>query len=207
MKTMNYLFLMTLLIFGNSCTNYSPWGEKGSDEKSENYYLELDFHQLALKNEKEYLQGQLVVIESEMEGGNEENQGQLDEILMRIAVIEENIALNEEFLSNRPGIPGGGLPDICTIDPEEFRPCPIPRGVLENLLLFTQEWENEKNAIQFEDCDGNVVGEMVGMEPMPETEGQFSKAYFEYDEESACSIVISKLNPRGELTSTSYPLD
>lgn len=199
---MNYLFLMTLLIFSSSCTNYGPFGDNDSEEESETYYLELDFHQLALENEDHQLSAELLAIEEQLENGNDENQARMEEIQIRRAIIEENLANNADFLNFRPGIPGGGLPPSC--EPQlEFRPCPMPFVALDNLWIFTK---NEKVSIQVQDLKGNVVGEMVGMEVVPETDGLFAKAIMEYNFEDASKVVITKSNTRGVRIAIGYDL-
>lgn len=199
---MNYLFLIGLLIFSSSCTDYSPFDNNDSDEQSEIHYLELDFHQLALVNEDNQLRLELIQIEEELENGNEENQARIEEIQIRRAVIEEQFASNAEKLFRGPRIGGGGLPSGCVPQPE-FKPCPMPRGALDNLWFSI---DSEKVTGLVKDIEGNIVGEITEMQPVEETDGLFTKANFEYDVESAHSVVISKLNVMGELDFTEYSL-
>jgi len=209
MRTMNYLLLMGLIILGSSCEHYSPFDrdtDTGSESEEETYYLELDFHQLALENEQLSLRAEQVEIEEQLENGNEENQVRLEEIQTRLAEIEENLAFNGEVLSFRGVIPGGGFPPRC-IPESRFRPCPMPFMALDNFVLLTEEFENGNGMIQFLDSEGDVAGEMVEMQPIPETEGLFTRAIFDYNAESAVEIVITKLNTMGETRSTSYLLE
>lgn len=199
---MNYLFLICLLIISSSCTDYNPWGNNGSDEESEIHYLELDFHQLALANEDYQLRLELIQIEEELENDNEENQVRIEEIQIRRAVIEEEFASNADILLRGPIIGGGGLPPGC-VPQSEFKPCPMPRGALEN-LWFSIESEEVTGIVM--DIEGNIVGKIAEMQPVEETDGLFTKAIFEYDVESAHSIVIGKLNVMGEQDFTEYPL-
>ena len=66
MKTMHYLFLLGLLIFSSSCTNYGPYGHNGSGEESEVYYLELDFYQESLAYEDRLLRSEMLIIMEEI---------------------------------------------------------------------------------------------------------------------------------------------
>lgn len=202
MKIMNYLFLMTLLVVSSSCTNYSPFGDNGSEEELADFNLELDFHQVSLTTEDEQLRARLIEIQNEIENGNEENYELLEVIQNRMEVIGETREFNEDLLSRRP-IGGGGLPPRCDIRPE-FKGCPMPKGALDNFWISQKEVED--CTIQFKDTYGNIVGEMVGVEVVEVTDGQFLKAIFEYDSESAKIAVITKRNTRGVPTSTSYEL-
>jgi len=204
MKKMNYLMLIGLLVFGSACTNYSPFGESGSEEESEVFYLELDFHQLALANEDNQLRLELVQIEEKLENGNEEYQNRIEEIQIRRAVIEETMAINAEFLNNRPRIGGGGLPPPCNPG-LEFKACPMPRVALDNLWVFVEDSEKASGVLL--DDDGRVVGELIDLEPLPETDGLFLKAIFEYDVRSASTLSFTKLDSRGALVTTNYTLE
>ena len=203
MKTMNVLLLMGLLIFNSSCTNYNPIGGNGSNKESETYYLELDFHQLALINEDHQLRFELLEIEEQLENGNEKNQWRIEEIQMRRAVIEETLVSNTGILARWPGgIPGGGLPPSCVPDRPTYRPCPMPFIALNNLVVFAKD----DFEIQVQDIKGNVVGEMVDLQPMPGTDGLFVKAIMEYDLKQASKAVVTKLDSRGMPTATEYDL-
>ena len=200
---MNYLFLMTLLFFSNSCTNYNPLGNNGSEEESEKYYLELDFHQGALAYEDDYLRILMLAIQEEMEDGNNERRGLFEESQARRALIEELIAGNNEILFRGP-IGPGGRPPRCVPDDEVFQPCPLPKSALDNLYLSTEQFPREKSKIEFYDERGRLVGQMQGMTEVPESEGAFVKAEMEYDSRSAFEVRITKLDFRGEFETTIY---
>ena len=201
MKTMNAFFLLMLLIFSGSCTNYNPLGN-GSQEESETYFLELEFHQGALAFEDEQLRNLMLAIQEEMENGNNERQGLFEESQARRSLIEQNMAFNDELLSRGP-IGPGGPPPRCNPD-GEFKPCPLPKSALDNLYLSTEQFQNEDVGIYVLDVKGQIVGELQGLTEVPDSEGAFVKAEMEYDSQSAHEVQITKLNVRREIETTTY---
>lgn len=196
---MNYLFLMTLLIFSSSCTNYTPLGDNGSGEESETYYFEFDFHQAFLINEAQQIRDEMVALQEEIENGGEGHQ-RLEELQVslqqNIADFQFNAELDERFGRGpiggiRPGKPCGGE------GPDEVFRCPMPRGSIENLFLNNEQWQ--KGSIEFLTVNGEVCGELIGLKQVSGGDEQFSLAIFEFDLEAATEMRFTKLSERGEL--------
>ncbi len=205
MKTMNSLLLMGLLIFSSSCTNYNPIGNNGSEDESENYYLELDFHQESLAYEDYQLRNEMMIIIEQIEGGNNEQQGRLEEIQARRSQIEQNVTWNADILSRLP-IGPGGPPPRCEPDGLEFKPCPMPKSALDNLYLASEQWQKSNGKIEIYDVKGQLVGRMNGMSEVPGGEGALLKAEIEFDTESAYEVRVTNLDVREELRITAYRL-
>lgn len=207
---MNYLFLIGLLIFGSSCTDYSPLGGNGSEQESKMFYLELDFHQESLAYEDSQLRNERLIILQQIENGNNEGQGRLEFIQNRLQVIEENMAWNSDVFAG--GVIGpGGRPPRCDFgpDPGVMRPCPMPRLALENLYLANEQWGHtleEIGDIQVFNEDGELVGRMEGVSEVPNTDGLYVKAEIEYDIDSAYEVRVTNLDVREELRTTVYRL-
>ena len=205
---MNYLFLVGLLVSVNSCTNYSPFDQTDYAEESEVYYSELEFHQSALAFEEFQLREEALGIEEEIEDGNDENQARLEEIQQRLGEIEVDFAWNADILAARPKIGGGTPGKPCGEEPDPNNPvsrCPMPRSALDNLYLNTDQWQEGIIGILSE--DGEVVGEMVDVIEVEESEGFYVQAIFEYDIESASEIKFTKSNVNGEFRSYTLPLE
>lgn len=205
---MNYLFLIGLVIFSSACTNYSPLDNNGSEEESEEYYLELEFYQESLMYEDGQLRSEMLIIMEEIEGGNNEQQGRLEEIQARLAVIEENVNWNVDILA-RGGIRPGSPPPRCAPDGLEFKPCPMPKSALDNLYLSSDQWQKtigDLGKIEIFDSNGDLVGRMNGANEVQDTDGSFLQAEIEYDTESASEVRITNLDVREELRITVYQL-
>ena len=204
MKTMNYLLMTGLCLVALSCDYYDSFDNGPSTEKVA-FYWEIDFHQQALTVEQFQLREELRNIEEQQENGNHENQALMEQIQIRLAVIEENLALNNHLAEEFRGIPGAGFPPSC--DPRELRPCPMPIGALDLLNIRVEEFEFEKSGIYCLDRNGEIVGQMVDMEPISETGGQFARAIMDYDVERVASVRISKLNAIGEIETREQPIE
>lgn len=210
MKTMNYFLLMGLLIFGSSCTNYSPLGNDGSEGEPDTYYLELDFYQASLTFEDEQLKIEMMAIREEIEGGNTERQGRLEEIQTRLGQIERNTEWNEDLLRQRPiigGGGGGGPRCVPVLDDLRFRPCPMPRAAIERFFLAAEQWEKGEGTIELLDENEEVVGGMVGMSEVPESDGFFLKAEIEYDRDLASIVRITNLDVEQSVRVSEYRLE
>lgn len=203
---MNYLSLILLCLVTLSCENYNPFDGSSASEIN-TFYWEIDFHQQALSAEDFYLREELREIEEQQENGNYEGQVRMEEIQTRLAEIEEDLALNSELVEAfRGGIPGGGLPPTC--EPNgEFRPCPMPKIAPDVLLINIKQFSSAETGFSFLDKNGEIVGQMVDQEIVPETDGQFALAIMDYDVENAVAISITKLNSRGELRTSEYILE
>lgn len=210
MKTMNYLFLMTMLIISSSCTNYSPFGDNGSEEELADFYLELDFHQGALKYEDEQLQILILAIQEELQSGNDERQELFEQIQARRSTIEEFIAWNDELLFIGP-IGPGGRPPRCDISPFEpgsvFKPCPVPRKAFDNFYVSPVQFPEGKGNMEFLDENDELVGRLQGTTEVPDSDGTFVKVEVEFDSERATAVRITKFDFRGEPEITKYPLE
>lgn len=206
MKTMNYLFLMTLLVFSNSCTNYSPLGDNGSGEESEGYHLELDFHQGFLVWEEQQIRDEIVSLEEEIENGGKGHE-QL-EVLQ--GNLERNITdyqLNGVLLDKYFKGPIGGIKPgkPCGAEPSPVFRCPIPKKSIGKLFLYKDQWQ--KGAIEVLTIGGEICGEMVGMEPVSGGDEQFSLAIIEFDSEVAAQMRFTKLSDSGELLTYIIPIE
>lgn len=209
---MNYLFLIGLLVFSSSCTDYSPIGKKDSDKKPESYFLELDFHQESLAYEDEKLRIEMVSIMEAIEAGNYEGQGRLEPIQERRSTIQQNVEWNTDVFGRAPGIPPGGAPPRCMPDPDPgvMRPCPMPRLALNNLWLTREQWQHtleEKGSIEVFNEAGEIIGRMEGVSEVPGVDGFYLKAEIEFDFESAHEVRITNLDAREKLRTTSYLLE
>lgn len=211
MKTMHYLFLIGLLIFSTSCTNYNPLGKSGSDIEQDDFYLELAFNQGALTYEDEKLRTLMLEIQEEMQNKNYKRQELFEKSQARLSTIEELLGQNDELLFRGP-IGPGGRPPRCDEGPddffgENFRPCPLPRRALDNFYLHTKQFpEGGKGTIEFYDINEKLVGEMQGTSEVPNSDGAYVRALVKYDVKSAVEVRITKMDFRGEPETTSYPL-
>ena len=201
---MNYLILMGLLIFGSSCTNYSPIGKNGSEEEvpeTENVYLELDLHQIYLERRDAQLVVEIeqVMVNLENKEGNEEDNMSLLEELQEekatnTALFEYNMAVLDE-IDNRiafrrpPKLP-------CSDEGEPDINCPIPGLRSVNLWIF--EGQEIQSAVQ-EGEQGEIYGKLAGLDSVEGLDG-FSVMVFEQSGEGVnpTKLIISKQNPIGD---------
>lgn len=205
---MNYLFLMTLLIFSGSCTNYNPFDNNGSDQESGAHYLELDFHQESLNYEYRQHRREMLAIREEIEAGNTEQQGRLEEIQFRLSQIEQDVAWNLDILAARPIIGGGGIPPRCEegLDYSVLKPCPMPKSALNSLYLASEQWQKSKGIIEVFDAKGRLVGRMEGLSEVADSDGFFLKAEIEFDSDMAYEVRITNLDVREEFRTITYLL-
>lgn len=202
MKTMNALFVMALLIFGSSCTNYNPLDRNGSSKELETYYLEMDYYQVSLEAEDRQLRNEMLHIMEGMEDGKTEEKGRYEEIQKRRSIIAENLDWNGGIQGRRPIIGGGVPPPRCDVPDPTLRPCPVMLPVLDNFYLAAEQWEQsgDRGAIEGFDEKGNLVAEMKGMSEVPESDGFFLKAEIDYyaDKERIHEIRITNIDAREE---------
>ncbi|VAW13119.1 hypothetical protein MNBD_BACTEROID03-552 [hydrothermal vent metagenome] len=232
MKTINHLLVIALLVFTSSCSYEDLWPsntEDGSDEEQV-VHLELDLHQLALEAEEKREFREYQIIFEKFKNGDEGQEIELKKSEHRLLENLDAFLENEELfrrIGRRPRRPPGNPcgnegPEIFSFMTEfalnreeylsnpsgvysspDFFNCPI--RMLDNVKILVHKNQDEVQSIEFFTTEGEVYGEMVGLEPTGE-EG-FQEAIVEREEGFGGFVKVTKKNHYGELIAYSLPIE
>lgn len=214
---MNFLLLTILMIFGTSCSEpeiaetelSAVKARHSSKEESNAAYLESDFYQETLEYEARQLGRELVSIQEEMENGNSEPRGRFEEVQNLLASNEQNRDWNQSIVADILEFrPGGPRPPRCEEDDDfrEFKPCPIPKLALENLLLSSKQWLKSGGKIEVFNKKGQLVGRMEGMTEVANSNGTLLKAEIDFDADSAVEVRFTNRDVLGEIRTSAYKI-
>jgi len=207
MKKMNYLFSAVCVLIFSACTNESQSIEedllstelRGRETQEQTYYLELDLHQSYLTWEEKQIQKKIIQLKEYIEKYGEGHE-KLEQQQKKLELNQLNFKYNEELsLGIRPIAPRP-LPRPCGSE-EPFLNCPIELGnIHDDIFVSTKQLDNLK--IQVLNKEGEVVGEMVGLEGIK----VLVRAIIDFDESAATQILVTKTSVYGELTKYSFPI-
>lgn len=205
MKTMNFLVLIGVVLFGTSCTDYWPDHDRDSEDgetEIENVYLELDLHQIYLDNRDAQLVLEIEKVMANLEAGEgneKDNISLLEKLQEERAGNRELFDFNKAVLSEIDKVAFIRPPKLpCSDEGDPYTICPVPRLSENQLWVF--DGQEIESAIQEADS-GEICGKFSGLEPVKGPD-EFSMMVFEESGNGCHSkkLIVSKPNPLGEGT-------